>query len=484
MSVALPALRNHIAGRWVEAGPAEGAIRDANTRAPLQRQAACPPDRIEEALAAAQSCHDQGDWQRDETARADALDRIAAHLADPARIAAIAHADSLTTGVVIAQARRLTGMIGRLFAGAAAIIREGRLRESVAGPLGPVEHFRRPWGPALLISPWNGPTPIGGHKLASALAAGAPALVKPSVWTPHSALVMFDALDAAGLPQGAAALLMGDRHVVAPMLSDARVRAVSFTGGLAGGRAVARACAEDFKPTQMELGGNNALVVLDGADLDAAAEAIVFGLANLNGQWCRALGRVIVSRELKTRLLDKVLARLATLRLGSSLDENSQMGPQAHERQYADVLAAIESLTAKGGTALAATPLPALEGFFVPPTLIDGCDPADTLHETFGPVAAVHAFETEAEALRLANAPPFGLSGHVFGPEAHALAFAREMATGGVKVNGYSLMALGPDLPRGAWRLSGLGEEGRFETVRFFTGARVVGVSPQDRLGA
>jgi acyl-CoA reductase-like NAD-dependent aldehyde dehydrogenase len=182
-------------------------------------------------------------------------------------------------------------------------------------------------------------------------------------------------------------------------------------------------------------------------------------------------------------LLDLVLEKLAQVRLGNSLSTDSQMGPQAHVRQYDDVLGAIESLSAKGGTALTATPLPADTGYFIPPTLIDGCAPEDTLHETFGPVAAVHSFDTEGEALNLANAPPFGLAGYVFGPQDQAMAFGRGMRTGGVKVNGYSLMALDGDLPRGAWALSGLGEEGRRETVQFFTGASVVGVSGQDPLG-
>lgn len=480
----LPALKNYVAGAWHDATPHRDAvIADANTRAPLQRQGSATQKMVEAALESAHRLHEAGEWERDLIGRADALDAIAAYLHEPARLEAIAVADSLTTGVVIGLSRRLTNMVPFIYSGAAQVIRDGDLSQTFQGSKGLVEHFRRPWGPALLISPWNGPTPIGGHKLASALAAGAPALVKPSVWTPHSAITMFAAIHALGLPSGVASLLMGDRHLIAPLLNDDRVKAVSFTGGLGGGRAVARACADAFKPTQMELGGNNALVVLEGADLEAAATGIVFGLANLNGQWCRALGRIVAARSLKAKLIELVLEKLSTLRLGNSLDPNSQMGPQAHARQFDDLHTALEGLTSKGGTALRSTPLPSETGYFFAPTLIDGCAPEDTLHETFGPVAAIHTFDTEAEALALANGPPFGLAGYVYGPEKQALAFAREMRTGGVKVNGYSLMALNGDFPRGAWALSGLGEEGRRETVHFFTGARVVGVSTQDGLG-
>jgi acyl-CoA reductase-like NAD-dependent aldehyde dehydrogenase len=476
--------KHYVGGQWHDPhGDTGTQICDANTRAPLQAQATAQGELVEHALATAQSCHDQNEWASDTIARAQALERIAKFLSDPDRLEAIALADSITTGVAIGLSRRLTSMLPFLFTGAANVIREGYLSETSNGPRGIVEHFRRPWGPALLISPWNGPTPIGAHKLASALAAGAPAIVKPSSWTPHSALAMFEAIDACDLPMGAASLILGDRHAVTPMLDDARIRSVSFTGGLGGGRAVMQACAHDFKPVQLELGGNNALVVLEGADLDAAATGIVFGLCNLNGQWCRALGRVIVASSLKTALMDKVLEQLSKVRLGSSLDVASQMGPQAHERQYSDVLRAIEGHINQGATAHCVTPLPSLSGYFIAPTLIDDCDPSTTLHEIFGPVAAIHSFDTQAEALALANAPPFGLAGYVFGPEEPALKFAREMRTGGVKVNGYSLMALNGDYPRGAWMLSGLGEEGRRETVRFFTGARVVGMSKQDELG-
>ena len=480
----LAAQRHYVSGRWhAPVVNANASIFDANTRLALQFHVSAEADLVEEALASAQACHSANDCARDHVGRADALERIAAYLSEPARLEAIALADSITTGVVIGVSRRLTNMLPYLFSGAANVIREGHLSETAGGPCGPVEHFRHPWGPTLLISPWNGPTPIGAHKLASALAAGAPALVKPSSWTPHSALAMFEAIEACGLPIGAAALILGDRHVIGPMLHDSRVRSVSFTGGLSGGRAIMRACSDDFKPAQLELGGNNALVVLEGADIDAAATAIVFGLCNLNGQWCRALGRLIVAAPLKTRLIDAVLEELAHVRLGSSLETTSQMGPQAHVRQFDDVHSAIETLTAKGGCALTATPLSDLPGYFIAPTLIDGCDPQDTLHEVFGPVGAIHTFDTESQALALANGPPFGLAGYVFGPEEHAMSFARDMAVGGVKVNGYSLMSLNGDFPRGAWMLSGLGEEGRRETVRFFTGARVVGVSPQDSLG-
>jgi phenylacetaldehyde dehydrogenase len=153
------------------------------------------------------------------------------------------------------------------------------------------------------------------------------------------------------------------------------------------------------------------------------------------------------------------------------------MGPLIHAGHRDHVMAAAEALIRKGGTAHRSTPLPELPGFFVAPTLITGCRSEDALDEIFGPVATVHEFETEGEALALANHAPFGLAGYVFSrDEARALAFARKMRAGGVKVNGISLRGLHPLAPRAAWGLSGMGEEGTVETLRFFCGTRVVGV--------
>jgi acyl-CoA reductase-like NAD-dependent aldehyde dehydrogenase len=295
---------------------------------------------------------------------------------------------------------------------------------------------------------------------------------------------MAQAIEKVGLPKGTFQLTIGNRTIGSPMVEDPRIKSVSFTGGLAGGRAIARACADDFKPTQLELGGNNALVAFEDADIEKTATGIVFGMTNLNAQWCRALGRLIVHESIKTKLLDAVLAKLEKINLGDSLLEATEMGPMVHAGQYKANLQAIDDLVAKGGNALSSTKLPELNGYFIAPTLIDGCKPEDTIEEVFGPVAAIHTFSTDAEALALANGTPFGLAGYVYSEnEDRALAFAREMRTGGVKINGYSLLSLSGSAPRSAWGLSGIGEEGHSQSIEFFTGARVVGVSPQDPIG-
>ncbi|MCA0900862.1 aldehyde dehydrogenase family protein [Microbulbifer agarilyticus] len=482
----LPELANYIDGAFsTPAIDRERSLHDANTDKPIQGRRNSNREQIQAALATTDRIYQAGTWEDTPAEeRAEHLEAMAVELSGAEYAETISTADSLTSGAIVRTTRKMAKMLPFVFRGAAAYLREGHLDKQVPGPRGPVDYLRRPWGPALLIAPWNGPTAIGSHKVASALAAGAPCILKPSEFTPHSAIMMARAADRAGLPKGVFQLTLGDRTVGAQLVEDPRIKAVSFTGGLAGGRAIARACADDFVPTQLELGGNNQLVVFADADLDLAATGIVYGMTNLNGQWCRALGRLLVHESVKDRLLDKVMSQLANVRIGHSLDEESDMGPLVHRGHFEQVQSDIERLRSCGGEILTATPLPQLEGNFIAPTLIDGCRPEDTREEIFGPVATIHTFRDDNEALALANGTDLGLAGYVYSEnEEKAFAFARKMRTGGVKINGYSLLSIGEGTPRGAWGLSGLGEEGHGQSIEFFTGARVVGLSPQDPLG-
>ena len=486
MPYALPELLNYIDGA-VDAPTVErgNMLRNPNDRQVLQAQMSCSAERVEAALASAQAAFEGGEWENTPVAqRAAMLERIADKLEEPETRERIAYADAITTGAVINTTRRMAQLVPFIFRGAAEYIRAGNLSQTLPGKAGDVEYFRRPWGPALLVSPWNGPTAIGSHKIASALAAGAPCIMKPSEWAPHSALIMADVIQSLELPRGTFQLTCGSRHIGGQLVDDSRIRAISFTGGTAGGRVIAQACARSFKPTQLELGGNNPLVVFEDADLDQAAMGITYGLTNLNAQWCRALGRVLVHHSVKEQLLERVVQRLSAVTLGHSLSEKSDMGPLIHQQQYDSVQAEIVRLQSLGGRVIRATALPDLDGYFVAPTLVDGCAPADTVEEIFGPVATVHSFDTDAQALQLANGTPYGLAAYVYsGNEERAFTFGRQIRTGGVKINGYSLLSLNGSAPRGAWGLSGLGEEGTGQSIDFFTGARVVGVSGQDPIG-
>lgn len=478
----LPDVQQLVAGVW--STPAETldlVLEDPFTGEPIGSAPASDADSVEAALAAADRVHASGAWSGIPVERrAEILDAIGAALGgELPRLAAL---ESFATGVPISQ----TGIVGVIVPGAfhlaAQMLRDGVLLETSTGEHGnQVEVHRLPLGPALSLVPWNAPAPMAAHKIASSLAAGAPSLLKPSEYAPWGATALARVVDAVlteqGAPAGTFQLLQGGSGVGGRMVGDPRIRAVSFTGGLRAGREIAAACATNFTALQLELGGNNPLVVMPDADVDEAARRAVDLLTTLNGQWCRALGRLIVPAELVERVVAEIGARLADLSVGDPLDPATDLGPIVHSGHLARLRADIDERVAAGGTAHATTKLPDGPGNFLAPTVITGVPSSAARDEVFGPVATVHSYDTVDEAVALANDTPFGLEGYVVGADTEAaLAVARQVRAGEVKVNGSTIMSLHLMTPRPAWGLSGMGEEGTVETIRIFTGARVVGV--------
>lgn len=428
--------------------------------------------RVSAAIAAAD---DLGAWRATTEERADVLDRIAAAVAGAApEITAL---ESRATGVPIRQTTPLGMILAGAFALAASQLRLGILTSTAVREDGrEVLVERLPWGPAACLVPWNAPAPMAAHKVANALAAGCPTILKPSEYAPFGterlAGVIAAVLRDAGAPPALFQLLHGGADVGARIVSDPRIRAVSFTGGLGGGRAVAAACAYDIKPVQLELGGNNALIVLPDADEAVAARAAADLLTTLNGQWCRALGRLIVPAGREQALINAVLSRINEMTAGDPADEATDYGPLIHSGHRAAVIKARDDLGGVINESALTGP-----GNTLAPSLVLGADPARTTDEIFGPVAAVHGYETVDEAVALANGTRYGLEGYVFGAdEEAALAVAKRVRAGEVKVNGSSVMSLHLFTPRPAWGLSGYSEEGTAETLLFFTNPRVVGV--------
>ena len=476
MTTELPDPRDYIAGRWATPSvELTDRVEDPNTGDRVQHQRATDDDQIEAALAAADGA--AAAWAAtDPDARADLLDALATDL--QGRVEESARLESATSGAVIGVTSMLGFITHGAFSLAAQMLRSGMTSETLTADSGnPVEVHRLGWGPALLLCPWNAPAPMAAHKMASALAAGCPVIIKPPERAPHGSVVLAGAADEVGLPAGVVQLVHGGPPVAQALMGDDRIRAVSFTGGIGGGKAVAHTCAEGLKPAQLELGGHSPMVVMPDADLDEAAAGVVALLTTLNGQWCRALGRLLVPAELHDELLDKVSAVLGHLVIGNSGEPGSQMGPIVHSAHLAWLRSRIAELEGLGGTAHAWSALPDNGGNWLAPTLVTGVDPAHTETEIFGPVATVHAYDTVDRALELANATPYGLEAYVYGTdEDAAMAFARQVRAGGVKVNGASPISLHLMAPRPAWGISGLHDEGTRETIQFFMGSRVVGV--------
>jgi acyl-CoA reductase-like NAD-dependent aldehyde dehydrogenase len=456
--------------------PLNAWVTNPNTGEKIAPQMATSPENVERALSVAQRLHESGEWANTPPEkRADILDAAAGHLMG--LVPLIAGVESVNTGIVFSTTSFVNAIVWLAFKAAAGVLRSGYTLSKAPGPHGEVEILRKPLGVAVAIVPWNSPAALAAHKVANALAAGCPVILKPTEWAPYSCLLLADGLEAAGLPKGLFQIVNGGAQVGNQLVSDKRVRAVSFTGGLQGGRAVAAACAGDFKSLQLELGGNNAMVVLPDADVEKVAEGIVAGLTTLNGQWCRALGRLIVHESIADKVLEAALRKLSGVKIGDAYSTETQMGPLANPAHHGRIVDAVNELVARGGTAHPSAPAPAT-GCYLSPTLITGLAPEQSLEEVFGPVATVHTFATDAEAVKLANQTPYGLGGYVFSAdEAHALEIARQMNTGGVKVNGVSLLELNVDAPRPAWGLSGFGEEGTLETFDVFCGKSVVGVA-------
>lgn len=452
-------------------------LENPNTREKLQEQMATDDANIEKALAAAQNVHESGVWSE------MPIDERCAYLAEfsaqiEKRKDEISRLESLTTGVPIS----LTTMFQIILTGAWHLaieqLKSGWIFQTHEGFTGKtVEVHRKPLGVALCLVPWNAPAPMAVHKAANSLAAGCPTILKPTEWAPNGCDILAEAAHEAKLPKGVFQIVHGGPEVGGKLVKDSRVRAVSFTGGLEGGRAIAHECAFEMKPSQLELGGNNNVIVLEDADLDKAAKGIIDLMTSLNGQWCRALGRLLVHQSIAENLLDTTLEKMKQLKIGDSLSFDTQMGPMVHSQHLAKIKGQLDELIAKGGTAHASAILPDLPGNFIAPTLVTGVKNEDAQHEIFGPIGTVHTFKTDEEAAKLANSTPYGLEGYVFcTDEERGLNLARKVRAGGVKVNGSTVLSLSLYAPRGAWGLSGLNDEGTIETFQFFCGTQVVGV--------
>lgn len=432
------------------------------------------PEDIELALTTAWAAYSGGYADLAPEERAAYVDRMADCLEN--WVDSIASTEALVTGVPIAQTKPLAEVVPFAFRKAAEHARSHGADRSFSEPGSEVKLLNRAWGPALCLTPWNAPTPLAAHKVASALAAGAPVILKPSELVPEGPNFLIRAALEADLPSGLFQLLNGDSKVGARLVRDNRIKSISFTGGLKAGQMIGAEALKRMCPLQFELGGHNPMVVLPGADLAIAAKDLLLGLTTINGQWCRAVGRLLVHKSIWGDLRHEIFKVAAALNIGDPTDMNSEMGPLVHSKQRQLLEAEIEERRHAG-----ANVLPLVErqfgcGHYMVPTLLTNVPRSLDLEELFGPIACVHTFTDHEEALDIVHEAPHGLAGYVFGTPGRDLErFASRIRAGSIKINGVSLRALSPHAPRTAWGVSGLGEEGIRETYEFFQGVRVVG---------
>jgi aldehyde dehydrogenase (NAD+) len=344
--------------------------------------------------------------------------------------------------------------------------------------------FYRPHGVVGLITPWNFPVCIPLWKLAPALVAGNTVVLKPAPETPWTADLIAQMVAEAGFPTGVVNVVHGDAEPAIALIEHPDVHAISFTGSTDVGRAIEAACGRLHKPVQCELGGKNPLIVLDDADLDAAARACAQGAFGSTGQRCTATSRAIVMASVADAFVERVAAAANAVVPGHPLDERSTMGPSVSERQMEKVLSYGDvarsdgaTLRAGGGRAVEGA---LSRGFFPRPTVWDHVAPDARVatEEIFGPCLSVIRVDSPDEAVAAANAVPFGLTSSVFTRDlARAFRLIERLDTGMTQVNAPTVGGEG-HLPFGGIKATGTGpREMGPESWKFYAEVKTVYVN-------
>jgi acyl-CoA reductase-like NAD-dependent aldehyde dehydrogenase len=341
--------------------------------------------------------------------------------------------------------------------------------------------FREPIGVAVLITPWNFPLNIGNWKTAPAIAAGNTVVLKPASLSPLSVLRYAELGLEAGLPPGVLNVLPGPGGAVGDALVEhPLVGKVGFTGSTEVGIEIARKAAGTVKRVTLELGGKSACLVFADADLEKAGRMAPFSVFENAGQDCCARSRLLVEASAKDELLEHYVATTRGIVVGDPEDEATQMGPLVSGAQRETVEGYVARGLEEGATLLEGGSRPDGGGFYLRPTILDDCtnEMVVSREEIFGPVVSVIEFETEAEAVRLANDTPYGLSGSLWTRDgARQLRVARALRTGAIGVNSNS--SVFPQAPFGGYKASGVGKELGMEGLVHNTELKSVFVSTE-----
>ncbi|PTX96854.1 aldehyde dehydrogenase [Spartobacteria bacterium LR76] len=458
-------LENYINGRFVpaRAGRTREYLNPA-TNEVLGVATESDASDVEAAIAAARQAFDDGPWPTTPAVeRATRLfklaDLIEAHAEELAKL------DTLNNGKPLREARYdAADAVGcfRYYAGLATKP-QGQTYE-VGDPNIVSETVREPIGVCGQIIPWNYPLLMAAWKLAPGLAAGNCCILKPSELTPASAVRLFELIDEVGFPPGVAQLVLGAGDPVGAVLAESHaVDKIAFTGGTATGRKIMAAATGNLKKISLELGGKSPNIIFADADPDAALEYAMFGIFAGQGEVCSAGSRLILERSMAETFLPRLAEACGRIVVGDGLDETTEMGPlisRAHQRKVLDYIAAGR---AEGAELLCGGGVYEDErarGNFVQPTVFTQTKPGMKIvrEEIFGPVLAVQLFDTEDEAVKLANDTIYGLAGGVFTSDsAKARRVIRRLRAGITWINTYHPTF--NEAPWGGYKQSGIGRE-------------------------
>lgn len=337
----------------------------------------------------------------------------------------------------------------------------------------------QPIGVCLLITPWNFPAAMATRKIAPALAAGCPVILKPASDTPLTALAVAGLMEEAGVPPGVVNVLPCNRsaEAVPAILRDRRVRKVSFTGSTEVGRILLAQAAENIVSASMELGGNSPFLVLEDADVEAAVAGAMVAKMRNGGQSCIAANRFYVHQSLADEFARSFSAAMSGVRVGPGMEEGAELGPLINLRAQRDMEEAVAAARDSGSRLLTGGAAPDREGFFFEPTVLDQT-PADSPvldNEIFGPVAPIVAFESEEQAIAMANDTVHGLAAYLYSSDlARALRVAEALESGMVGIN--RGLISDPAAPFGGVKQSGIGREGGHEGMKEFQEIKYIAV--------
>ncbi|MEU3657071.1 aldehyde dehydrogenase [Streptomyces sp. NPDC032161] len=393
--------------------------------------------------------------------RADAMERFAAAI--EARADELGRLVTRQNGMPIAMSPLVNAYgpaaVLRYYAGLARTLEWEERRPSFTGATTLVR--REPVGVVAAIVPWNYPQVLGMMKIAPALAAGCTVVLKPALETSLDAYVIAEAADEAGLPPGVLNIVPGGLEVGEALVAHPGVDKVAFTGSTPAGRAIAEVCGRLLRPVTLELGGKSAAIVLDDADLEATMAGLVGASFANNGQTCYLSTRILAPAARYDEVLAAVSTLASGLPVGDPLDPATAVGPLISARQRERVEGYISSARSEGATLTAGGGRPANldRGWYLAPTVLGDVRPEMSVfrEEIFGPVLVVTPYNSDDEAVALANDSEFGLGGSVWTTdEERGTAIARRVRTGTIGINGYDLDFNSPFGGRGA---SGLGRE-------------------------
>ncbi len=474
-----------IDGKWTDARSSERFQREspAHDAAAGDYPSADAAD-VDQAVAAARKAFDGGGWPSMKGADRAALLRKVADLItrDSEHLAFI---ETLESGKPISQARGEMEATAGLWQYAATLayhVYGDSYNALGADMLGLV--LKEPVGVVGMITPWNFPLLIISQKLPFALAVGCTAVVKPSELTPGTTLHLAKLLEEAGLPPGVVNIVTGDGVPVGSRLSEhPDVDMISFTGSTEVGKKVVAASQGNLKKVSLELGGKNPQIVFADADLDAALDAVVFGVYFNMGECCNSGSRLLVQEEIADDFVKAVVEQARTVPVGDPLDESTKVGAIINQEQFDKIMNYVNAGRSEGANVcLGGGRLKTVQGLFIEPTVFDGVKDGMKIagEEIFGPVLSVIRFKDAEEATAIANNVLYGLSAGIWTRDVDtALNLTRSIRAGTIWVN--SFMDGYPELPFGGYKESGLGRElGRFsideflelKTVQLHIGAR------------